>query len=26
VDYIHAVQAYLNGQIWLQDGFRNWRP
>jgi hypothetical protein len=26
VDYIHAVQDYLNQQIWLQGGFRDWRP
>jgi hypothetical protein len=26
VDYIHAVQGYLNDQIWLDGGFRSWRP
>jgi autotransporter family porin len=26
VDYIHAVQDYLNQQIWLDGGFQAWRP
>ena len=26
LDYIAAVQDYLNRQIWTDPGFINWRP